>query len=58
MAKAQPKKWFLSKGKIGAVLVALGALGGYLTGTMDLATAFTAIAGALSFFGLRDKLDN
>ena len=50
------KKWWKSKAKIGALLMALGAVGAYLTGKMDIATAATAVAGALSVFGIRDAL--
>lgn len=48
------KNWYKSKATIGAILVALGAVGGYLTGNMDLVTSITAAAAALGIFGIRD----
>lgn len=55
------KNWYQSKGKIGAVIVAvgsaLGAIGGAMQGTIDWGTALNTIIGlaaGLGIWGVRD----
>lgn len=48
------KQWYKSKGCWGALLLALGAVGGYLTGDLSLLQAFEAAAAALGLYGIRD----
>lgn len=50
------KPFWRSKAKIGAILAALGFVGQYLLGNVDIASAATGIAGCLSVFGIRDAL--
>jgi len=50
------KPWYKSKAKLGAILMAVGAIGSYLSGEMDIITAGAAVAGALGVFGLRDAI--
>jgi len=53
---ADEKPFYKSKGKMGAILMALGAVGSYLSGVMDLAMAVTTISGALGLYGVRDAM--
>lgn len=46
----------ISRGKIGAILCALGSIGAYLLGTIDFVTAITQAGAALGIFGIRHKL--
>jgi hypothetical protein len=55
--------WYKSKTKWGAILITVssvtGALGGYLTGTIDgstLLTTLMTIGGGLGLWGLRDAV--
>ena len=48
------KVWYKSKAKIGAICVAIGAVGSWLTGSIDIGTAVMTISGALGVFGIRD----
>ena len=56
------KKWYKSKTKWGTLLigvsVVLGTVGGWLSGSIDAGSAFTAlmlqVGGILAVFGVRD----
>ena len=50
------KPFYKSKGKMGAILMALGAVGSYLSGVTDIATTITAVFLALGLFGVRDAM--
>ena len=57
MAKKQKiKPWWQSKSYWGAILLALGAIGGYLSGNLNAVESFEAVAAALGIFGLRHAL--
>ncbi len=50
----EKKPWYKSKAKIGAILIAIGAIGGFLAGKIDAGTAFIEVSAALGLFGIRD----
>jgi hypothetical protein len=50
------KKWYQSKTKWGAILMAAGAVGAYLAGQLDINSCIMQVTAALSVFGIRDAM--
>ena len=50
------KPWYQSKTFYASVLIALGVVGQYLAGNIDVTAAITGVGAALGLFSVRDAL--
>ena len=51
------KKWYKSKTFYGSLLVALGVVGSFVNGNLDVLGLVTGLGAAFGITGIRDALD-